>query len=123
QTGVFNTWHPAQRPASPSMVRRELLWRAAGIHSSEGWTATAALMRPNDLPVGGHSMGDVVPIAGPDRAVHIPDGRISGLRVLPEEVGFAIAIEVGCAYHLPGRGNVSFQVVPGSGPGRSVHVP
>ena len=45
-------------------------------------------------PAGKHTPGKIVPTARPERPVHIPDKHIPRLAVLPDQVGFAIPIEV-----------------------------
>src|ERR1043166_1174597 len=76
-----------------------------------------------DLPGQGDSHGTVVPDTGPLRAVHIPDRYIPGRTIFPDQIRFAVFIEVGGSDDLPGQWDTHGNIVPGAGVDHPIHIP
>src|SRR4051812_13650622 len=58
-------------------------------------------MRPSDFPIQGDISSNVIVVSCPRGSAHVPDHHISGLRVMPYNVRFAVTVEVFDSYDLP----------------------
>jgi hypothetical protein len=63
------------------------------------------ILQADQTPAGGDPGGQIVLVASVGRLVYVPDGDIAGLRILPDQVGIAVTIDIGGTHedHVGGR--------------------